>query len=209
MIDANSLKSQFPLLEPALLEQIAACAQEVTLPPQQQILREGQYIKTIPIVLDGLLKVITGSGDKDMLLYYIKPGDSCIMSFAFSLSNEPSNIAAFTETETTLLILNADDVKRWLAEFPSLNNLFLNLYNHRYRDLIDTIGGLIYEKMDSRILHYLHQRAAATGTDMLDITHREIAADLASSREVISRLLKKLEIDKKIKQTPLGIKILD
>lgn len=208
MMDISTLKQKLPLLEPALLEQIAEHAQEVTLPPMQQILREGQYIKTIPIVISGLLKVITGSGDKDMLLYYIKPGDSCIMSFAFSLSNEPSNIAAFTETETTLLVLSADDVKKWLITFPSLNNLFLNLYNHRYRDLLDTIGGLIYEKMDNRILHYLQQRAQATGTNILNVTHREIAADLASSREVISRLLKKLEVDKKISQTPDGIKIL-
>lgn len=207
MMDVLSLQQKLPLLEEALIREIIERAQEVTIPPQQQILREGQYIKTIPVVMNGLLKVISGSGDKDMLLYYIKPGDSCIMSFAFSLSNEPSNIAAFTETETTMLLLAVDDVRQWLIAYPSLNMLFLNLYNHRYRDLIDTIG-LIYEKMDNRIMHYLEQKVKITGNNIVNITHREIAADLASSREVISRLLKKLELEGKLQQTPAGIKIL-
>ncbi len=208
MINAQQLQTKLPFLESALIDQIVNNAQEVTIPPHQQIVREGQYIKTIPIVLDGLLKVIKGNGEKDLLLYYIQPGDSCIMSFAFSLSNEPSNISAFTETQTSLLLITAEDMRRWLVEFPSLNKLFLDLYNNRYRDLIDTISVLTYEKLDQRLWQYLQTRAKVLGSKQLHITHREIAQDLASSREVISRLLKRLESEGLIAMIPEGIKIL-
>ena len=208
MISVEQLRSQLPFLEADLLQEILDKSQEVTIPGQQQIVREGQYIKTVPIVINGLLKVIKGKGEKDLLLYYIKPGDSCIMSFAFGLSNEPSNVSAFTETETTLLLLQADDIRKWLTLFPSLNKLFLDLYNDRYHDLIDTISVLTYEKLDQRLWQYLQNRARVLKTKDLHITHREIANDLASSREVISRLLKRLESEGFISSGHDGIKIL-
>jgi CRP/FNR family transcriptional regulator len=124
------------------------------------------------------------------------------------MSDEPSNIAAFTETETRVLILNAEDVKSWIMSFPSINLLFLNQYNNRYKDLVDTIGDLIYEKLDTRIYNYLKQRVAISDSGLVNIPHRQIAEEIASSREVVTRLLKKLEADKKIVQTRDGIKVL-
>jgi CRP/FNR family transcriptional regulator, anaerobic regulatory protein len=202
------IKKQLPFLEDKLIEQIIEHAADVTLPPNQQILREGQYIKTIPLVINGLLKVITSHGDKEILLYYIQPSESCVMSFAFSMSDEPSKISAFTETETRALILNASDVKKWITDYPSINLLFLNQYNMRYKDLVDTIGELIYEKLDVRIYNYLKQRVAVSGNNVVDIPHRQIADEIASSREVVTRALKKLETEKKIEQTRSGIKVL-
>lgn len=195
-------------LESGLIEEMLAKGQLLTIPAHQQIVREGQYIKHIPIVMNGLLKVIASAGEKELLLYYIQQGGSCIMSFAFSLSNEPSNISAFTETDTEILLLDADDVRQWLKKYPSLNTLFLDIYNQRYRDLVDTISELIYAKLDTRIYHYLCDRAKATDTNILTITHREIADDLASSREVVTRMIRKLEADNKIRQTDKGIQIL-
>lgn len=202
------IKTKLPYLENNLIEEIISSSSDVTLPPNQQILREGQYIKTIPLVINGLLKVITSHGDKEILLYYIHPSESCVMSFAFSMSSEPSNIMAFTETETRVLILNAEDVKKWMLSYPTINLLFLNQYNNRYKDLVDTIGNLIYEKLDVRLLQYLQQRAAISPNNVITIPHLEIAEHLASSREVISRLLKKLESEQKISQTRDGIKVL-
>ena len=202
------IKEKLPYLENALIDKMIEKSSDVTLPPNQQILREGQYIKTIPLVISGLLKVITSHGDKEILLYYIQPSESCVMSFAFSMSDEPSNIAAFTETETRVLILNAEDVKSWIMSFPSINLLLLNQYNNRYKDLVDTIGDLIYEKLDTRIYNYLKQRVAISDSGLVNIPHRQIAEEIASSREVVTRLLKKLEADKKIVQTRDGIKVL-
>lgn len=204
----TTIKNKLPYLEDALIEKMIEKASDVTLPPQQQILREGQYIKTIPLVINGLLKVTTSHGDKEILLYYIHPSESCVMSFAFSMSDEQSNIAAFTETETRILILNAEDVKSWILTYPSINLLFLNQYNNRYKDLVETIGALIYEKLDTRIYNYLKQRVAFTESGLINIPHRQIAEEIASSREVVTRLLKKLENEKKILQTRDGIKVL-
>ena len=92
--------------------------------------------------------------------------------------------------------------------FPSINLLFLNQYNNRYKDLVDTIGDLIYEKLDTRIYNYLKQRVAISDSGLVNIPHRQIAEEIASSREVVTRLLKKLEADKKIVQTRDGIKVL-
>ena len=92
--------------------------------------------------------------------------------------------------------------------YPSINLLFLNQYNNRYKDLVETIGDLIYEKLDTRIYNYLKQRVAISDSGYVNIPHRQIAEEIASSREVVTRLLKKLEADKKIVQTRDGIKVL-
>lgn len=202
------LKNKLPYLDNNLIEEIIAKAMDVTIPAHQQILREGQYIKTIPLLISGLVKVNTSHGDKEILLYYIQPSESCIMSFAFGMSSEPSNIAAFTEEESRMLLLNVEDVKNWMIIYPSINLLFFNQYNNRYKDLVGTIGNLIYEKLDVRIYRYLKNRAALSSNEFLNITHQEIADDLASSREVISRLLKKMELENKIAVTKAGMKIL-
>jgi len=124
------------------------------------------------------------------------------------MSAEPSNIAAHTESETRVILLNVDDVKKWITLYPSINMLFFNQYNNRYKDLVETIGNLIYEKLDFRIYQYLKQRASLNNSDTINIPHREIADDLASSREVVSRLLKKLELENKISISKDGMKIL-
>jgi len=205
---SSLLKQKLPYLESNLIEEIIAKSSDVTFPAHQQILREGQYIKTIPLVISGLLKVNTSHGAKEILLYYIQSSESCIMSFAFGMSAEPSNIAAHTESETRVILLNVDDVKKWITLYPSINMLFFNQYNNRYKDLVETIGNLIYEKLDFRIYQYLKQRASLNNSDTINIPHREIADDLASSREVVSRLLKKLELENKISISKDGMKIL-
>ena len=204
----DKLKSLLPFLEDALIEEIISKSAHVTIPPQQQIVREGQFIKTIPLVIDGLVKVTTSHGDKEILLYYIQPTQSCIMSFSVSFDNEPSKISAYTEDQTEILLLPLDEVKEWMLRYPSLNQLFFKQFNLRYTDMIETIGELIFDKLDQRLLKYLQERARITDRKLLEISHREIAEDLATSREVITRTLKKLEEDNQIQQMKGGIKVL-
>lgn len=204
----DKLKTLLPFLEDALLEEIISKSAFVTIPPQQQIVREGQFIKTIPLVLEGLVKVTTSHGDREILLYYIQPTQSCIMSFSVSLDNEPSKISAYTEEQTEILLLPLDEVKKWVLQYPSLNELFFKQFNLRYRDMIETIGELIFDKLDQRLLKYLQERARLTDRKLLEISHREIAEDLATSREVITRTLKKLEEENHILQMKGGIKVL-
>ena len=136
-----------------LLEEINTHAFIKTFEKDTEILREGQYIKVIPLVSNGLIKVYTRFDDKELLLYYIKPIESCIMSFSAGLAQEPSKVFAVCEEETTALLLPINKVVQWTHQYPNINTLFFKQYNIRYSELLDTINHLLYDKLDSRLLN--------------------------------------------------------
>ena len=191
-----------------MLNRISSMADIITVPAHVEILKEGEYVRVVPIVLEGLVKVFTRYEDKELLLYYIKPSESCVMSFSAGLQHGQSRVFAVTEEECTLLLLPAQNLSQWVAEFPILNHLFYNQFDQRYTDMLDTIQQLLYNKLDKRILDYLKEKVRLTGKNPLPMSHREIAADLGTAREVVSRLLKKFEKDNKILQHKNGVEIL-
>ncbi|WP_420315734.1 Crp/Fnr family transcriptional regulator [Ekhidna sp.] len=178
------------------------------IPRGTEILREGQYVKVIPIVLDGLIKVFTRFSDKELLLYYIRPKESCIMSFASSLKNDPSRVFAITEEDSKVLLLPVEEVPLWIKKFPSINTLFYQQYNLRYSELLETINHVIFDKLDKRLFDYLTKKASLTGQNPLKISHRQIASELGTAREVISRVMKKLENEGLVIQHQNGIEIM-
>lgn len=173
-----------------------------------EILREGQNVKAIPIVLDGLIKVFTGNDDKELLLYYIKPMESCIMLLSAGLANETSSVYAITEEDSTVILLPIDKVAKWIKQYPEINTLFFQQYNLRYTDLLNTIHSVIFNKMDERLYKYLKNIVELTGNNPIKISHRQIAVELGTAREVISRVMKRLESEGKIQQLSNSIKIL-
>jgi CRP/FNR family transcriptional regulator len=189
-------------------EEIFSNSQLVEIPDEQEILREGEYVAVIPLVLKGLIKVYTSHDERELLLYYIKPDESCIMSFAASLQNEPSKIFAITEEPTTALLLPSDKVRLWVKKYHALNRLFYLQYNVRYTELLETIDGVLFERMDSRIYNYLSEKKTLLNKDSIKISHRQIANDLGTAREVVSRIIKKLEHEGKVVQESNLIKIL-
>ncbi len=195
-------------LHPDLRKEVEAHAILKEVPQGTEILREGQYVKVIPIVLEGLIKVFSRHEEKELLLYYIKPQESCIMSFSAGMKNEPSKIFAVTEEDTTALLLPTDKVALWVRDYPEVNQLFFQQYNLRYSDLLTTIHQLLFERMDKRLLDYLVNKSLLTGRNPIKISHRQIAAELGTAREVISRIMKKLENDGKIRQEANIIEIL-
>ena len=195
-------------LHPDLRKEVEAHAILKEVPQGTEILREGQYVKVIPIVLEGLIKVFSRHEEKELLLYYIKPQESCIMSFSAGMKNEPSKIFAVTEEDTTALLLPTDKVALWVRDYPEVNQLFFQQYNLRYSDLLTTIHQLLFERMDKRLLDYLVNKSLLTGRNPIKISHRQIAAELGTAREVISRIMKKLENDGKIRQEANTIEIL-
>lgn len=180
----------------------------LNVPAGTEILHEGQSVKMIPVVLEGLIGVFTRSEDKELLLYYIEPRQSCVMSFLAGIKHQPSKVFALAESSSKLLLLPAAKVEQWIHSYPRLNELFYDLYNTRYTELIDTLNQLIFQKLDARIYEHLKERSRVKGSKILDIRHREIANALGTSREVITRVLKKLEKEGKIKQTPAGLEVL-
>ena len=202
------IKSELSFLGSSLLNDIKNSSSTVHFEKDTELLREGQFVKVIPIVLKGLIKVFSRYEDKELLLYYIKPSESCVMSFSASLKNTPSQVFAVTEEETTVLLLPTTKVKNWGEKFPNFNQLFFEQYNVRYNELLKTINHLIFDKLDVRLYNYLVEKKDITRKNPIKISHRQIANELGTAREVISRLIKKLEGESKVKQLSNQIEIL-
>ncbi len=202
------LEPHFGHLGSELIDEIEKSSQEQTFEPGAVLLKEGQYVRVIPLVLEGLIKVITKYEDREFLVYYIEPDQTCIMSFAACLSQEPSRILAVVEEPTRAILLPVDLVTGWIKQYPNLNSLFFNMYQLRYNDLLSTINHLLFDRLDKRIMDYLQQRKLLKGSVDLKITHRQIANEVGTSREVVTRILHKLEEDGQVKQLPDRLKIL-
>jgi CRP/FNR family transcriptional regulator len=195
-------------LKPDLRDEIMKSSITKEIPKDTEILTEGHYIKVIPVVIEGLIKVFTRYEEKELLLYYIKPDESCIMSFAAGLKNEPSKVFAVTEEDTTALLIPVDKISKWIWQFPEINSLFYQQYNMRYSDLLETINHLLFKKMDERLLNYLNEKVKNTNKNPIKISHRQIASELGTAREVISRVMKKLENEGKLIQHSSSIELL-
>ena len=208
MTITESLRKEFYYLGKELLDEIEEHGTLADIPAKTEVLSEGKYVKVVPLLLKGLIKVFSSYEDKELLLYYIKPMESCIMSFNACLRNEPSNVIGVTEEDTQAILLPADKVIHWIKEYPALNTLFYQQYNVRYSDLLDTINNLLFYKLDYRLMEYLEQKSKITGKNVLDLIHRQIASEMGTAREVISRILKKLEKENKVEILTKGIKVM-
>lgn len=207
-MELNHLTTQLSFLETELLDQLDLSEAIVQVPTDQEVVRPGQFIKVVPIVIDGLIKVSAQHEDKELLLYYIQPAQSCIMSFSAGINGKHSTISAVTEEDTTILLLDAVKLRGWVREYPSLHKLFFAEYDQRYRDILDTLNHLLFDTMDKKVLHYLKQRATVTGDTNIKLSHVQIARDLGTAREVVSRVMKKLEHTGSLSQNADGIKVL-
>ncbi|QEC66785.1 Crp/Fnr family transcriptional regulator [Panacibacter ginsenosidivorans] len=207
MINSNEIFKTLPGLDESLVTEIQHASVLKHIPKDTEILREGQYVKVIPVVLKGLIKVYTQHKDKELLLYYIRPEESCIMSFAACLKNEPSKVFAITEDDTDALLLPVNKITGWIKQYPSINTLFFRMYNLRYSELLDTIHHLLFTKLDDRLYHFLKERSKLTCTNPLKISHKQIATELGTAREVITRVMKRLEQEGKVKQHGNSIEI--
>ncbi len=207
-MDKKTLPLSLSNLDPELIAKILAVSVTKEIPKDTEIVREGQFSKVIPFVLKGLIRVYTRYEDKELLLYYIRPNESCVMSFSSSIKNEPSKVFATTEQDTTVLLIPVNKVTKWIKHFPDINTLFFQQYNLRYSELLDTIQHMLVDKMVKRLLDYLNEKIALTNQNPLFISHRQIAEELGTAREVISRKLKRLENEGKLKQHAHSIELL-
>lgn len=182
-----------------LLDALHQNSEIIEVDKQTELLREGQYVKVVPIVLSGTIRVYIKHEDKELLLYNIKPNESCIMSFSAVIENVPSKVYAVTEEKSVIMAIPITNLDSLLKNYPELNTLYYKLYIERYADLINTIESALFEKLDQRILEYLIAKSKLVNSKQVKVTHKQVALDLGSSREVISRTLKKLEHNSLIK----------
>ncbi len=192
------LRDAFPSLNQfELVETIAAHSRYIKLPPGAVILDVGQPIRAIPLVLRGTVKVFREDDEaREAFLYYIRPGESCAITLAASLHPGTSRIKAVTLEETELMALAVTAVPEVNRKFPAWYHFVFDTFRNRFDELLNAFEAVIFLQLDSRILQYLQARAKTLGTTDLSISHSEIARDLATSREVISRVLKRMEKEK-------------
>lgn len=164
------------------------------------ILNENAHIRSIPIVTKGTLKVIRTEEDgKEILLYYIKAGESCIMSFLGGLHNETSKVKAEVEDDAEILFLPMDKVSLFIKEYPQWLDYIFRLYHKRFEELLEIVNAIAFKKIDERMLALLNKKTELTGNKTLNITHEQLANELGTARVVVSRLLKQLEEIGKVK----------
>jgi CRP/FNR family transcriptional regulator len=208
MISKETIQLQLSFLGKELATKILEYSSVVEVKKGIEILKEGQYVKVIPIVIQGLLKVFTRQEEKELLLYYIQPSESCIMSFSASLSNDKSNVYAKTAEDSVLILIPSDKINDLTRQYPEFNALFHQQFKVRYNDLLDTINQLVFTNLDQRLYHFLKESSRVRKENPLFISHREIASELGTAREVVSRVMKKLEKEQKVTQNQDSITIL-
>jgi CRP/FNR family transcriptional regulator len=183
-------------ISPELKAKLSELGFEKTFEENEVILRESSYIKAIPIVLQGSLRVMRTEEDgRELLLYYIKAGESCIMSFLGGIHDDTSKINAVAEEKTELLLIPMDKISLLVKDFPEWLDYIFKLYHKRFEELLDVVDAIAFKKLDERILDFVKNKAKLSNSKVINLTHEQIANELGSARVVVSRLLKQLETE--------------
>ncbi len=186
--------------EPALVEEIRNLGTERLLDPGEELMRPGTYIRSIPIVLSGSIKIMRqDEKGNETFLYFLTEGDTCAMSLTCCTANRPSSVRAIAEEPTKIISVPVEMMDLWLQRYPSWKNFVFQSYQHRFDDLMEAVDSLAFQKMDERLWRLLKKKAALQEKRYVYNTHQELADELSTSREVVTRLLKKLELMGKIK----------
>jgi len=158
----------------------------------------GDPIVYMPLLLKGQLRILREDDEgNELLLYYIRPGETCAMSLTCCSGNAVSNVRAVAEEDTELLLLPIQIIDEWTTKYPSFKSFILKTYQKRFEELLNTIDSIAFHNLDDRLSQLLKQKSEKEGSE-LKTTHQELANQLNSSREVISRLLKQMERKGKI-----------
>lgn len=194
------LEKYFPQLEHGLMEKIAATGSVRVYNRDEVIMQSGRYIKFTLLVVDGLVKLYRENDEgKEYFIYYLEPGDACALSLICAARNQQSQITAIAQEETTAILIPLEIMDELMRDYRTWYYFVLQTYRTRFEELLNVIDDIAFKNMDARLESYLSDQFRDMKTNLLQITHQQIANDLNSTREVISRLLKKMEQNGKIK----------
>jgi CRP/FNR family transcriptional regulator len=195
---------------PELTAEITAKATPMHLKAGKSLLEPGDPVKVVPLVLSGLLKVSRVEEDgRELFLYHLGPAESCAMTFTCCMDRHASEVRAAAEEDTELLAVPTEAMGDWLVKYPMWKTFVMRTVRERFNELLRTLDLVAFEGLDARLVSYLKEQAEATGSPLLNLTHERVATDLATSRVVISRLLKKLEHDGRVLLFRNQIRVLD
>lgn len=200
-VELKFLQEKFGnIFENELLKELAQIGNYMTIEEGHLLMRPGGYIRSVPIILQGSIKILRNDSEgREAFLYYLGGMDSCAMSLTCCLDRKMSEITAIAEEKTTLISIPVEKVEEWITKYPSWKQFVFATYQKRFEDLLNVIDDVVFHKLDERLINLLHRKAKQSGINVFNITHEELANELATSREVISRLLKQLEKLGKVK----------
>jgi len=206
----QDLKNKYGhLFEDALLNEINQFGTFKDIPEGYKLIETGQYIKSMPLLISGAIKVMRDDDDGDeLLLYFLESGETCAMTLTCCLGNTKSEIRAIAELDTKLIMVPIGKMEEWTGKYKSWRNFVFESYHNRLMEMLGTLDSIAFLKMDERLLKYLKDKSNITKDHIIYSTHQEIAYELHTSRVVISRLLKKLENQGKIELNRNNIRII-
>lgn len=198
------------LFEQALLEEIGRVGTFKEVSEGFQLMDIGQYIKSMPLLVSGAIKILRDDDEGDeLLLYFLERGDTCAMTLTCCLGETKSEIRAIAETDAKLIMVPIQKMEEWTSKYKSWRDFVFKSYHGRMMEMLDTIDSIAFMKMDERLIKYLRDKAKVSGSKTIHTTHQDMAYDLHTSRVVVSRLLKTLENQGRVKLGRNMIEILD
>jgi len=185
--------------EPGLREELLAHGQVHSFNKGDVIVRDGQYVKFLPIVLKGAIRVYQQKEDREILLYYVKAEETCTMSLAAAYFDNKSTSHGIVTEAADVLIFPASKITEWQLKYPSWNRYMMQMFRTRYDELISSFQGIVFEHIDVRVWEYLKNKSKTDDSRFIDLSHQQLASELGTTRVVISRILKDYEKQKKIR----------
>lgn len=190
----STIKTLFPGFEKDLVADLESKAELREIPENETLMRTGQYFKNTMIIVEGLVKVYREDEQgNEFFMYYLEPGQACALSMVCATKAETSQIMAKTVKPTTVLSIPLQYMDEWMTRYKSWYQFVLETYRSRFEELLVTLDHVAFRAMDERLEFYLKKHQQTLKSNLIEISHQQIADELNSSREVISRLLKKLE----------------
>ncbi|MFZ1527701.1 MAG: Crp/Fnr family transcriptional regulator [Ferruginibacter sp.] len=190
----KSVSDVFPTFSRQLVQEIEQHAELRTYTAGETIMRTGQYIKSTMLLMSGTIKIYREDEEgNEFFMYYLHPGQACAISMICATRSEASQVMAKAIEDAEVLMIPLEHMEKWMAAEKSWYEFVIETYRGRFEEVLLVLDSVAFRAMDERLEFYLKRHVETTGSKLIQLSHQEIASDLNSSREVISRLLKKME----------------
>lgn len=211
MQNAEALHEAYSaIFEEDLLKEIEEKSMSFTAPAGQTLMNLGQPVNMVPVVIKGSAKVSRINDDgQEFLLYYVKGGEGCAIAYACGMMGHESPIKSTVEEDITILFVTVTQMHEWMDKYPSWKKFIMDTMVSEFIDVVKNIDNFAFRKMDDRLVTHLKDKSKITGSSLINISHQQIADELGTNRVVVSRILKKLERNKKLLLFRNQIKLLN
>ena len=204
------LTDQFGVFEPELINTLADIGTVKSFEEGDELMRTGQYFKSTMLIVDGLVKLYREDDESnEFFVYFIEPGNACALSMVCASQQLTSEVMAKALKPTKAILVPIEQMDELMLKYKSWYYFVLETYRSRFEELLSVVDAIAFKAMDDRLIFYLGKQVDTLQSNLISTTHQEIATDLNTSREVISRLLKKMEQKRMIKLHRNKIEVLE